>query len=106
MRFKYFDQRYQRIQLRIRKLLWSGFVFASIFANAQVERTQNFYRNVEYPQRLPKKKNVWVFIMAGQSNMAGRGFVEPQDTVSNARILAINKDNEIILAKEPLHFYE
>jgi hypothetical protein len=90
----------------IRKLLLFGFVFASIIANAQVERTQYFYRNVEYPQRLPKKKNVWIFIMAGQSNMAGRGFVEPQDTVSNPRILSINKNNEIILAKEPLHFYE
>lgn len=44
--------------------------------------------------------------MAGQSNMAGRGLVEPQDTISDARILTINKDNEIVLAKEPLHYYE
>jgi len=52
------------------------------------------------------KKNVWVFIMAGQSNMAGRGIVEPEDTVSDKRIFSINKDGQIILAKEPLHFYE
>jgi hypothetical protein len=26
------------------------------------------------------KENVWVFIMAGQSNMAGRGIVEPEKT--------------------------
>jgi hypothetical protein len=39
-----------------------------------------------------KKENVWVFIMAGQSNMAGRGAVEPEDTVPDKRILSINKD--------------
>jgi hypothetical protein len=53
-----------------------------------------------------KKENVWVFIMAGQSNMAGRGIVEPADTVSNKRILSVNKDGQIVIAKEPLHFYE
>jgi Carbohydrate esterase, sialic acid-specific acetylesterase len=52
------------------------------------------------------KKNVWVFILAGQSNMAGRGLIEPQDTVTNSKIFTINKNGEIILAKEPLHFYE
>jgi hypothetical protein len=52
------------------------------------------------------KENVWVFIMAGQSNMAGRGIVEPQDTVPDKRILSIDKDGQIIIAKEPLHFYE
>lgn len=49
---------------------------------------------------------MWIFILAGQSNMAGRGLVEPQDTVPNRRILTINSANEIIVAKEPLHFYE
>jgi len=44
--------------------------------------------------------------MAGQSNMAGRGFVEPQDTIPNKRILTINKSMDWIYAKEPLHFYE
>lgn len=52
------------------------------------------------------KQNVWVFIMAGQSNMAGRGIVESEDTVSDKRIFSINKDGQIIIAKEPLHFYE
>lgn len=53
-----------------------------------------------------KQKETWVFIMAGQSNMAGRGIVEAQDTITNARILTINKDNRIVKAKEPIHFYE
>ncbi|MEK6477387.1 sialate O-acetylesterase [Catalinimonas sp. 4WD22] len=57
-------------------------------------------------KQMPEKDNLWVFIMAGQSNMAGRGRVEPEDTIAHPRILTINQQNEWILAKEPLHFYE
>lgn len=52
------------------------------------------------------KKETWVFVMAGQSNMAGRGMIEPEDTITDKRILSINKDGQLILAKEPLHWYE
>lgn len=38
--------------------------------------------------------------------MAGRGKVEPKDTMPNSRIISINATNELIIAKEPLHFYE
>lgn len=55
---------------------------------------------------MPHKSNVWIFIMAGQSNMAGRGTVEPQDTIANPRILTFRSNSEIVVAKEPLHFYE
>ncbi|GAB3513918.1 sialate O-acetylesterase family protein [Emticicia fontis] len=51
-------------------------------------------------------KKTWIFLMAGQSNMAGRGIIEAQDTINNKRILTINKDFQIIKAKEPIHFYE
>ena len=61
---------------------------------------------VEKITQVPPKNNVWVFLLAGQSNMAGRGWVEPQDTMTDKRLLTINKNNEVILAKEPLHFYE
>jgi hypothetical protein len=53
-----------------------------------------------------KKDKVWVFILAGQSNMAGRGKVEAQDTIASPRIFSINDNGKIVLAKEPLHFYE
>ena len=59
-----------------------------------------------YAQTSPKKENTWVFLMAGQSNMAGRGLVEAQDTVTNPRILTINRENKLIKAREPLHFYQ
>ena len=52
------------------------------------------------------KKQTLVFIMAGQSNMAGRGIIEEEDTLTNDRILTINQANQIIKAKEPIHFYE
>tara|TARA_R110002049_G_scaffold3795_5_gene27558 strand:- start:17433 stop:18230 length:798 start_codon:yes stop_codon:yes gene_type:complete len=67
----------------------------------QIEETKNPEQLV-----LPTKRDVWIFIMAGQSNMAGRGTVEPQDKIENDRILTINSGNQIIVAKEPLHFYE
>ncbi len=54
----------------------------------------------------PQKPQTWVFILAGQSNMAGRGIVEPQDTITHPRILTIDSLGRIIRAKEPLHFYE
>ncbi|MEQ9303180.1 MAG: alpha/beta hydrolase fold domain-containing protein, partial [Marinoscillum sp.] len=42
---------------------------------AKYQRTLNFPKKEEFPENLPPKKDVWVFLMAGQSNMAGRGFV-------------------------------
>jgi Carbohydrate esterase, sialic acid-specific acetylesterase len=71
-----------------------------------VERTTYFPKLTEMMPQPANKENVWVFIMAGQSNMAGRGIVEPQDTVSNKRILTIDKNGKLIVAKEPVHFYE
>ena len=66
-----------------------------------------YFPKVELPvEKIPSKGNLWVFILAGQSNMAGRGLVEPQDTIPNTRIYTINKQGDLIFAKEPLHFYE
>ena len=67
------------------------------------ESTNHFSKPM--PEKV-KKENVWVFIMAGQSNMAGRGIVEQEDTITDKRILSLNKNGQIIIAKEPLHFYE
>src|SRR5690606_38303303 len=70
------------------------------------DRTVNSPKTEEKVDKLQPKENLWVFIMAGQSNMAGRAFVEPQDTISHPRVITINKNNEWVYAKEPLHFYE
>ncbi|MCB0496847.1 MAG: sialate O-acetylesterase [Cyclobacteriaceae bacterium] len=52
------------------------------------------------------KTEKWVFVLAGQSNMAGRGVVEPQDTITTEGIYTLNEDMQLELAKDPLHFYE
>jgi hypothetical protein len=94
----------------MRKVLAFLFVFllcAPLVAQEQAQqRTRYFPNKIERLIQQPAKEKVWIFILAGQSNMAGRGIVEPSDTIPNDRILTINSDNEIIIAKEPLHFYE
>ncbi len=83
----------------------SVFIF-SMTTYAQSEWKVNFPTSSEKVVNPPDKNKVWVFFLAGQSNMAGRGFVEPADTLSNPRILTINSENELVYAKEPLHWYE
>lgn len=73
---------------------------------AEKEWQRNFPRTIEYCDSLPHSDSLYIFIMAGQSNMAGRGFVEPQDTISNMRILTIDTSLNWVYAKEPLHLYE
>ncbi len=76
------------------------------FSQKVDKRTKYFPKEVVPLKKLPSRENFWIFVLAGQSNMAGRGHVEPQDTIPNKRILTIDKDGEWIEAKEPLHFYE
>ena len=66
----------------------------------------HFPKIIDKPSPLPAKENFYIFILAGQSNMAGRGLVQSQDTVSSIQILSIDKTNEWVYAKEPLHYYE
>ena len=74
--------------------------------NVADARTTFFPKVIETPNRTPNKSKVWVIIMAGQSNMAGRGQVEPEDTMTNKRILTIDQQGNIIVAKEPLNLFE
>jgi hypothetical protein len=45
-----------------------------------------------------------LYLLIGQSNMAGRGTVEKEDMTSHKRVLALNKDDLWVPAVEPLHF--
>lgn len=45
-----------------------------------------------------------IYLLIGQSNMAGRGVVEPQDTTPDSRILRLNRAGDWEVAKDPLHF--
>ena len=56
------------------------------------------------PVRLPPKASFHLFLLVGQSNMAGRGKVEPGDMVAPARVLTLNKAGEWVPAVDPIHF--
>lgn len=45
-----------------------------------------------------------LFLLAGQSNMAGRGDVESQDLIGNRRILTYNEERKWEVARDPLHW--
>ncbi len=87
-------------------LIISIFVLISCGTKQNDDRTEFFPKIEQRPDIIPDKEDVWVYILAGQSNMAGRGKVEPLDTIPDSRIFTINKEGKLILAKEPLHFYE
>jgi hypothetical protein len=52
----------------------------------------------------PKEKPMLLFLLIGQSNMAGRGAVESQDQKVHNQIFVLDKNDQIVPAKEPLHF--
>jgi hypothetical protein len=54
--------------------------------------------------KLPDKKDFHLFLLAGQSNMAGRGKIDAKASEADPRILAINKRNEWQVALDPLHW--
>jgi len=54
--------------------------------------------------RLPSKEKFHLFLLVGQSNMAGRGKVEPEDREPQPRVLMLTKDNRWVPAVDPMHF--
>lgn len=50
------------------------------------------------------KKDFHLFLLVGQSNMAGRGKVEPQDKQPHPRVLMLNKSGKWVPAVAPMHF--
>ncbi|MCO6454128.1 MAG: alkaline phosphatase D family protein [Pirellulaceae bacterium] len=50
------------------------------------------------------KDKFHLFLLVGQSNMAGRGRVEPQDQVAHPRLLTLDKELQWQPAVDPLHF--
>jgi len=45
-----------------------------------------------------------IFLLAGQSNMAGRGELEETDRTPHPRVFALNENDEWVIATEPVHF--
>ncbi len=53
---------------------------------------------------LPSKDKFHLFLLVGQSNMAGRGVVEEQDKTPHPRVLMLSKDGKWVPAIDPMHF--
>jgi len=54
--------------------------------------------------KLPAKNEFHLYLLIGQSNMAGRGKVEAEDKVPHPRVLMFTKANDWAPAVDPLHF--
>ena len=53
---------------------------------------------------LPDKENFLVFLLAGQSNMAGRGEVTETDLEIQPQVLMLAKDGSWQYAVDPIHY--
>lgn len=82
------------IDLRMPAALFAlPFVFATVL------------RGQDAPEvKLPAKESFHLFLLVGQSNMAGRGKVEDQDRQPHPRVLMLTKENRWAPAVAPLHF--
>ncbi len=69
--------------------------------NAQQRMTPEYREKVDITVSQDK---FHLYLLIGQSNMAGRGIVEAQDTIGNPRILRLNQQGEWEVAKDPVHF--
>ncbi len=56
------------------------------------------------PVKLPPKDKFYLVMLAGQSNMAGRGIPTPEDKLPYTRVLMMDKNGEWVPAHAPLHF--
>ena len=53
---------------------------------------------------LPPKEKFHLFLLAGQSNMAGRGKIAPEDKVPHPRVLMLDRSGKWVPAVDPVHF--
>lgn len=52
--------------------------------------------------KLPDKQKLKIYLLMGQSNMAGRGVVEEEDKTSHPRVFVFTRSNQWEVAVEPL----
>lgn len=54
--------------------------------------------------RAAEPTNLHLYLLVGQSNMAGRGVVEPDDRKPHPRVLMLNREGAWVPAVDPMHF--
>lgn len=53
---------------------------------------------------LPSKDKFKLVVLAGQSNMAGRGTIDPANNKPHPRVVMLNKNGEWVPCVDPIHF--
>ena len=54
--------------------------------------------------KIPEKSKFKLVLLIGQSNMAGRGFVEASDKVPHPRVVMLDKGGKWVPAVDPVHY--
>ena len=57
-----------------------------------------------YGQKRDSSKPMEVYLLIGQSNMAGRGAIDAESQKTSTNILMLDKSNNWVIAKDPVHF--
>ena len=75
---------------------------ASVPASAGRERGPPVQPAFPLPPVVPVPDDLQLFLLIGQSNMSGRGSVEPQDRIPIARVFSLNQDLAWTMAIDPI----
>lgn len=79
---------------KLRGMLFS-LLFTLLVLNCSAQK-------VELPDQI--NPDFHLYLLIGQSNMAGRGLVDSAAKLVDPKILTLNKNGEWVLATDPLHF--
>ncbi|MBR4750560.1 MAG: sialate O-acetylesterase [Thermoguttaceae bacterium] len=90
-------------QRRLFSLLLTLLLFA-IPSYTQPVRAQNNDDLSNAAVELPSKEKFRIVVLAGQSNMAGRGFVEEEDKIPIPRVYMLSKEGQWVPAVDPVHY--
>ena len=74
------------------------------FGKRSAPLNSEFFAVPDFMTRLPPKEKFHVYLLIGQSNMAGRGKLSEKSRLSSERVLKLASDGLWEAAAEPLHF--
>lgn len=83
------------------KITTAIFLYTFLSCTA-VPKGQSLYKNETL--RINSKESFHLYLLIGQSNMAGRGMIEEQDKKNHPRVFVLNKENRWMPGVDPIHF--
>lgn len=90
--------------MKLTRLLLLNLLLLALLPGARL-RAQALHPRLRQVVAPPARKEKFqLYLLIGQSNMAGRGPVEAQDTVPNRHVLRLNPAGQWEVAKDPIHF--